>query len=549
MIKWFRDLPFRKKLMLPFLLLLSIIFATIIGNYIMLERIVDQGRIINDKYMRGLELVLQADRDLYQAQVAERSMIFVSPRKPAFSDLEKMQEENIQQVEDRISKVASLKLSPKEKKLTNDFLTKFSSWKKFAFEIHENRASDTRAGRTTAIELSFGPGSDAFDAARDLLNTLTEDLNKNAVKAVENSEALANSAKNWLTFAIITALPLGIGIIVYIPRLLTRPLQKIRDQLLDLAEGDADLTTRIHVKSHDEIGQVSTYFNQLMDRLQNLIRDVNHKAISISEKAEVLNDCAESTGRDTDEQKGYMDMVATAINELGATAREIAANTSQTAENTQLADSEVEKVQNLVEKNNSDMNRLTENVEEATEGVNNLKQEADGISSVVDVIRGIAEQTNLLALNAAIEAARAGEQGRGFAVVADEVRTLASRTQESTDDIQKMIEKVQHGVNQVVAIMEQSAERANDTLEQSNATTQALQGITQVITEVNEKVIQIATAAEEQSSVVDEISSNVNAMHDVSDRCVESAANSQTNSGQVKLQANELEETMGHFKV
>ena len=230
---------------------------------------------------------------------------------------------------------------------------------------------------------------------------------------------------------------------------------------------------------------------------------------NIEQISEHASNITQQTEQDMRNQMSEVEQVATAMNEMTATVHEVAQNAALTASSTESADQEVINGKNIVDDTINRINGLADEVEKAVQTINKLAEDTDQIGSVVDVIRGVSEQTNLLALNAAIEAARAGEQGRGFAVVADEVRTLASRTQDATSEIQSMIESLQLSAKQASEVMVKSQESANGSVEQARAAGQSLETITSAVKTITDMSAQIATAAEEQSAVSEEINRNI----------------------------------------
>ncbi|WVM90976.1 methyl-accepting chemotaxis protein [Halopseudomonas pachastrellae] len=248
--------------------------------------------------------------------------------------------------------------------------------------------------------------------------------------------------------------------IIFFPGLITNPLRELLQRIRDIADGEGDLTQRVVVHSNDELGQLSRAVNAFLEQLQMLIRQVAESTLQVASAAEEMSAIASGQEKLVNEQYMAVDQVSTAATEMSAAIHEVADNAHSTADAAREADRQGHAAADVVSATMSDLRRLAADVEEAAGVINNLEQDTDKIGGVLSVIEGIAEQTNLLALNAAIEAARAGEQGRGFAVVADEVRALAARTQDSTRDIQQMIQKLQSGTGQAVAVMQRGAELA-----------------------------------------------------------------------------------------
>ena len=269
----------------------------------------------------------------------------------------------------------------------------------------------------------------------------------------------------------------------------------------------------------------------------------------IAEKVQRLETVSEQTSSGADRQQNETESVATAINELATTVVEVARNAASAAEAANNADAETTTGRRVVTDTVEVMDGVAREVEHATEVIQRLEGQSDNIGHVLDVIKGIAEQTNLLALNAAIEAARAGEQGRGFAVVADEVRTLASRTQESTQEIQEMIEQFQAGSKEAMTAMEKGRDRTRSGVDQAASAGSALEAIAQAVETINGMNTQIASAAEEQARVMDDINKNVTVIADVAEQNAAGAQQTHSATNELAALHGQLQQLMQQFKV
>ncbi|MDH5395554.1 MAG: methyl-accepting chemotaxis protein, partial [Gammaproteobacteria bacterium] len=343
----------------------------------------------------------------------------------------------------------------------------------------------------------------------------------------------------------------GVVVIVYLLflKMIRSRLAALAVMFKDVSTGDGDLRRRIDVKGNDGIDVLGRIFNGFIEKLQNIMSQVVNDSANLVGVASHLNHISTSSNQSALQQQAQIEQVATAMNEMSATVNEVAANARSAAEAAQHADTDVNSGMNIVNQTVSSINSLAAEVERANDVIRTLQSDSEKIGSVLDVIRGIAEQTNLLALNAAIEAARAGEQGRGFAVVADEVRTLASRTQQSTEEIQVMIERLQSGANDAVNVMEESHIQARNSVDQASKTGQALQKITNAVNTINNMNLQISNAAEQQSSVAHEIDVSLNQINQASHESVSSAGEAAQESENLNQLANRLQELMRQFKV
>ncbi|TCV66189.1 methyl-accepting chemotaxis sensory transducer with Cache sensor [Pseudomonas fluorescens] len=330
---------------------------------------------------------------------------------------------------------------------------------------------------------------------------------------------------------------------------IARPMRQMVSMLDDIAKGEGDLTQRLVSDRNDEIGAMATGFNAFLSKLQATIQQAVSSVGGLTNSSQRTAEIASHTSIEVNRQLAEIEMVATAVQQMTATAQDVARNAALAADAASHADSATEDGKRIVQTAASASLHLTQEIQRAATSVRSLAEESEGISAILVTISGIAQQTNLLALNAAIEAARAGEQGRGFAVVADEVRQLAQRTQQATDEIQVMISQLQHGTQLVVRAMFQSEERTHESFRQSEEAQKALETIAQAVAVISDMNTQIASAAEEQSSVAEEISSNVNNIGSASNYVAKRAVDVSQASIELSNMAENQHRLMSTFKV
>ncbi|RDE19500.1 methyl-accepting chemotaxis protein [Motiliproteus coralliicola] len=330
---------------------------------------------------------------------------------------------------------------------------------------------------------------------------------------------------------------------------LLKPLTGLRLSLQEINKGEGDLTRRLDVSSKDEFGLLSGDFNQFIEHLQRLITETKEVSQEIRSNTDQTTESANSAAGLLQQQLQELDQLATAMNEMASTAQDVASNAQLAADSAKAADGAAEQGVSVVSRTTESIQKLSTDMNEAVSTISELANYSNNIESILTVITGIAEQTNLLALNAAIEAARAGEQGRGFAVVADEVRALASRTQESTEEIQKMIEQLQNGVRKAEHTINESRQMASDTNEVAAEANLALTEIREGIRQINDMTIHIATAAEEQSATSEEINRNTTNIRDICQNVSHSAEQQSNLCGTMMELTRSQDRTLNQFKV
>ncbi|WP_421250663.1 methyl-accepting chemotaxis protein [Aeromonas sp. 600584] len=327
------------------------------------------------------------------------------------------------------------------------------------------------------------------------------------------------------------------------------PLKTLGEAIADLSRGNGDLTRRIKIEREDEVGAVAKHVNTFIDRIHVMVQDISNSSGQLNQQAKSSHSMAEKANQGLARQQNEISQIATAVHEMSATAVEVASNAEQTAEAARSSSSSCEHGKQVIARNQRSITDLATQVAQASDIIQELEKNAQEINTILSTIQGIAEQTNLLALNAAIEAARAGEQGRGFAVVADEVRVLSQRTHSSTVEIRNMIETLQRNTQGAVSTMHEGQLLAQNSVDDANNATQALEQITSSINQISDMATQISSAAEEQRAVTDEVSRNIQAVKDVSDELAVDADSSRHLSEQLKNISGELSNQVGMFRI
>ncbi len=361
------------------------------------------------------------------------------------------------------------------------------------------------------------------------------------------SQQIASNETSYLLYSLIIALAL-IGFIYYLTKDIGSTLGQLKD-LMQQASENNDLTIQVDYQGDNEIGQMAQAFNSMMSRFKDSVHKIHGSSQQLAAAAEQFTALSHESTNNILEQNRETEMVASAMNEMAATVQEVASNAETAAAAANSANTEVKNSKDIVNTTASTISDLAHEVQQASDVIQRLEADSETIGTVLDVIKGIAEQTNLLALNAAIEAARAGEQGRGFAVVADEVRTLAGRTQEATQEIEEMISKLQDGTKNAVEAMQAGQRQADNSVNQSNIAVNSLNQIAQAVNTINDMNIQIASAAEEQSAVTEEINRNIMNISQTAQQTTETASQTTDASKSLAQLATELQQLVTNFKI
>lgn len=528
-------------------LVLLTLFILLLGglNYLALEKLQQNADDFASTLMPAQGVVLNADRDLYQALTAQQARLMTDDSSQHDALLKDFNENADQAYERMHSFITLMAAYPQITAQLTGFDAQFTQWRTQAAQVFVLMANGDKAEAMA----QYNKLAPAFSALRELYNKAGELDEAQAVALKHVSATVADSRQMWTLGILSMAVIIGLVLIYLGPKLIVDSVLSVHEKVEDISKGDGDLVTRIPVASHDELGKLAGGVNRLLDKLQGLVRELLGDIGCLEESTGGLRQISSQVDNISESQRQQLAALVTATGEISKAIHEISQHAQQTSDQTHIAQQSASEGLVLLERN-VEMNRqLAASVSDAGRMVAQLESESERITSVLDVIRGIAEQTNLLALNAAIEAARAGEQGRGFAVVADEVRTLASRTQRSTEDIQQMISSLKQGVQSAVQAMDKGSGQMQVTLEMADRMRNELAGIQQMVSKVLDMNFQIASATEEQSSVMEEMNRTVSELNSLTEEAAALSGTVMQTGNDLDELAQQLAGRVRHFKV
>ncbi|HBC00813.1 MAG TPA: methyl-accepting chemotaxis protein [Pseudomonas sp.] len=448
-------------------------------------------------------------------------------------------------IRERLSDYQRIPMSKEQQRLSTELQNKLSDYLDNGVlpTLNAMRQGDY-AGGNQILLTRLDP---AFMTTYASLRTLIESEASAAELSFQNADKQFERLVAMIGLALVVALSLvTVTALATVPSI-TKGVRELQVGGQQLADGN--LGYRVTYQGRDELGEISSAFNEMASRFHHTFQELAGAVEQLAAAAEQTAQASSQTSDGIRRQQLETDLIATAMNEMSATVQDVAGNAASAARAAQEADQQSESGMRVVHQTIASIDSLASEVEHAATVIHELEADSAGISSVVDVIRSITEQTNLLALNAAIEAAHAGEHGRGFAVVADEVRSLASRTQQSANEIQAMIEKLQSGANRAVAVMESSCSKAQAGKQQVASAGHMLEQISNAVATINDMNAMIASAAEEQSSVAEEISRNVTNVSQIAEKTSEASRQNVATSTQLASLASQLQRLMHMFRL
>lgn len=526
----------RTKYTAAFLFLSIMLVVVCVGSFMLINFVKDNTGTLNE----GKAIVQNADRDLYQSEVALASLLAIRNNKINVNENTFIDtiNENADQAYNRMITFTVLTKDIDEiTQLTKNFEINYQMWRNDVDKLIREKNTNI------ALSLYVKGHKDIFISLRKMYDRSEELAEKYATL---EKEELNNIIDKFETIVIVLAvIVIGISILMawIAPRSISNAILEVAEKIKDINHGDGNLGKKINSTKVDETGMLSNEFDDFIDKLASLIKDVRQSCDSVNSEMSEIHLTSESSHQLNTEKSQALDSMVAATQQMRITTEEVAENASDTASQvSQLKDKAFEGNQALV-KSTESLSNLSSEITHASTAIDSLAEDSNKIASILDVIVGIAEQTNLLALNAAIEAARAGEQGRGFAVVADEVRTLASKTQASTEDIRSMIERLQFGVNNAVQTINQSVTLAETTDTMNNVARHSLEDIESTSGHLFNLAAQTATATKEQTNVTENIVGNLsniskmsNEMKDISSKIRHSASNTLQSANQLSTQ-------------
>jgi len=542
------ELTIRTKFSIP---LIAISIFTILISILSMnngKRLSADAHLLSTTFMTAINVGLNADRDLYQALTASQNYVTkkVIGLENTAEDRQSF-DENAQQALDRMHQVLDLlKDYPEAQRGKAEFERDYAAWlaeaKKVFQMADEGKASEAANYSSTKV-------MPLFQTLRDHYDVSGENVKNKADQVSAEAKAAGDTQRTILIIVIILVVVASVASVVFGPKMVTTRVQELDRMIGTISEGEGDLTGQLDSSGKDELSKLAGTFNGLMRKLQQLIKMIQSDASTLNQAVVQLNSSAEKSQDVSAEQNHNLDQIATAVNQLSHAVHEVANNSQSALSETREAKDKTSLSGKVVDESINSITKLSSSVVHASQVISRLADESKNITQVLDVIRSIAEQTNLLALNAAIEAARAGEQGRGFAVVADEVRTLASRTQKSTEDIQRMIAGLESGVSEAVNAIQTGTSHVDGVVAMSQRIQDSLHSVEGAVNLANDMIYQIATATEEQSKVVDEINRNVTMLNSLSQENMQIVSSTKQVATDIAKMAKGLNNNVGRFKV